>query len=1321
MDLGIKIGPVSSAFRMSLAEMNNGKICLDSIYLEIKGFVVPIVPGVTNFIGLGGGISDLASSINYKGDARPPVTVNVMAAIDIVSAMALQADLAVSGNGVTFSVTGAPKGFEQIKFIAKGEFDWTTGFSMRLSGTVDIFSGVVLGNVSLGFTTSPRFFMMGKISGSLNIPGLGKLAGVTLAITNDYIAGGVQVLIFSGGFVYYYDTKNFRLLRGSEVDEIDKIDLDAPEMKESDGGSTSGHTFLEVVEVPISDGTVQLMGIGAGARVVGSTIDSVVSSAYAAPVQYAAGTSFTTGITDEMISGNDVVMRVYYEGDRAPELEVAGPNGNYPVVLYDFDKTQEENNLAGANMLRSEKTDKDTGAVRKYVYVNITNPSLVKGDWSVRSTNGVEISDYTILTLPTVAPKLSVDSAQISGMKLDASWTAEEDAQVSIALVPCTPDGKPVIESFTDDDGNLIENEHPGYIVAQSKGSGSEVIDVNIPSGQYIVRADAIMNSSAYVSTYTKTPLDYTNTMTLAAPANVTAFAGGDGRLDVSADVPENATGVQFDVYRRRADGSEELLPAIGGYVGDYDGAGRINSYFKGENSIVGDDGAVKSTSAIVPGETYFVKARAVNVNEGSGHYNSPQVTSADVVVPVPTPPEAQVRVISYDAKSKTDDKNIPYLQANGSNVLIEYEITNFGTEPNDEVTVRFDIDEKQYGEEIVNNADSGAKGFAAFNLTDGEHFVDVVFINKAGDVTVETRKLSIDTIPADIKIESPQNGSLFDPNEGIKVKLTTDDGAKIDIYLDGEQVVSGDEVNYKKGSDGTGSTTYSTVYEKTVKVPNPGYSHEIKICATDTNGNTTEHIATVVNKSVAKIGGIQILASRSEGSDATELTAIGLDSDGKELGLEIAKNRFNWTLLSDPSEASMFVSDGNSSTVVVQNTASPFSVRAQLALGGGAYLTDIYDSGIVGEQQESEDGKDIDDGKKPMTSGGSSGSSTSDGISKSGLPDEVVRLMNEIKASMGSNAEVTANKMYAGVDLVVKQSDNAAFIGGSDIDAENYLVVGTDADIGGYTAQLDEGCDFRSDIIEARSVSETGKMLIDIKAAGAADVNNLGIYRYAPSIGKWLYVGGSFDAARDMMSIDNADGGRYAVIENPKMAELAFCDIDTSWAQLYIRSLCYAGFIDGYLEDGARYYKPKNEVTRGEFVKLLASAIGLSTEGADASVFADSDSIPAWAAPYAAAAYNAGWFAGVKTERGAEARLSERITRQDAMALVYRVFFDGKPASGTIGFGDSSEVSEYSQTAVSYLTENGVVAGFEDNTLRPKSFLLREQIAKILHTAALK
>ena len=102
-----------------------------------------------------------------------------------------------------------------------------------------------------------------------------------------------------------------------------------------------------------------------------------------------------------------------------------------------------------------------------------------------------------------------------------------------------------------------------------------------------------------------------------------------------------------------------------------------------------------------------------------------------------------------------------------------------------------------------------------------------------------------------------------------------------------------------------------------------------------------------MVNSRASKIGGIKILGSKIS-TDTTELTAVGLDADGKELGIDIAKDKFKWTLLSDPSQTSMFVSEGNESTVVMQQNASPFAVMAQLDLGSEQYLTDIYDSGIV-------------------------------------------------------------------------------------------------------------------------------------------------------------------------------------------------------------------------------------------------------------------------------------------------------------------------------------------------------------------------------------
>ena len=1338
VDLGIGIGPISSAFRMSLAETNNGKICLDSIYLEIKGFDVPIVPGVSSLIGLGGGISDLASSINYKGDARPPVTVSVMAAFDLVKVMVMQADMSVSGNGLTFSITGAPKGFDQIKFVAKGDFDWTTGFSMRLSGTVDMFSGIVLGNVTLALTTDPEFFMMGKISGSLNIPGLGKLAGVTLVITNKYIAGGVKIFIFSGGFVYYYDSNKFRLMKGSEIDEIDEIDLDNTEMSSSEGSGNSGGglnpttgytpkmttSFLEVKEVTDENGQVQLMGIGSGAKVVGTTVDSVVNSSYRVPKLLTGGenNNFTVNVSKEMMNGNDVVLRVYYDGEKPDSFTVKKPGGSeYKVVEYNENLTQEKNNEKGANLMFSEK--EENGVTKKYAYINLSNADLTEGNWTV--TADKPISDHTVLTVPTVTPKLRIDSASILNTELSVGYTADNDARVSIALVPCDDSGEPIKETLTDENGNAVKgedgndvvNDHPGYIVASGKGYDKSMTGISlegVPSGDYIVRVDSILNNSMFKSEYRKEKLTYTNPKTLEKPENLEAWAGGDGRLDVKADVPDNATGIQFNVYRV-TDSGEELLPAIGGYVAADGQERKVQTYFKGENTIIDENGAPKYSSAIIPGEKYKVKAYAVNMQEGSGYFTSAAAESSEISVPVPAPPTVNVSVTSTGAKQQTDDKNISYLQASSSNVLIEYEITNFGTDPNDEVTVRFDVDEKQYGKKLKNDASTGAKGYAAFNLSDGEHYVDVVFINKIGDVTVETRKISVDSTPADIKIEAPLNGSFFDPSVGIPIRLTTDDSTTINVYLDDKQVRENEKVDCQKTKDQAGKDTYNTQYETTLTTLSPKYSHEVKIVATDKNGNSTEHIATVVNSKAAKLGGIKILG-KAVSNGTTELTAVGLDTEGKELGIDIAKDKFKWTLLSDPSEASMFVASGNESTVVMQNDNTPFVVKAQLDVGNNQYLTDIYDSGIVGSQEPSDT-----DGDNP--GGGGTGGSTGGGgvVFKDALPDEINELIDKVKSEMSDSANVKAYKMYADVDSVSKQNGEVVFAGGKDIKEENYLVIGTDSNTGAYAYGLPDGGKFRSEIMQIETEKAIDKLLLDFKVTGIGNNANLGVYRYADSIGRWLYIGGSLDEARGMMSANSVGNGRYAVIENPKMSDIDFVDIENSWAKLYIRSLGYAGLLDGYIEDGLRYFRPENEITRGEFVKMLAAAKGSATDSADVSMFADSSEIADWAAPYASAAYREGWLKGDQTDRGIEARLSDRITRQDAMTLVYRVFFDGKTSSGKIDFSDSSEVSEYAQAAVSFLTENNIVSGFEDGSLRPLDSLLREQIAKILWISMLK
>lgn len=1299
VDLGIGIGPLSTAFRMSLAEMNNGKICLDSIYLEVKGFVIPIVPGTLNLRGLGGGISDLASSINYQGEGRPPVTVSVMALIDILNVMYLQGDMSVSGNGLSFAVTGAPANFDQIKFIVKAEMDWTTGFTMRLSGTVDLFSGVVKGGVTLAFTTTPEFAFLGKIDGSLNVPGLGRLAGITLAITNKFIAGGIKVFIFSGGFVYYYDKGNFRLLSGSEVDELEDIDLDTEALGENSDTSSHTMSFLEVREIQDENGNIQYMGIGQGASVVATSVDRAVGSSYAKPQTLLNSVSFENNVDTVLMAGKDVVYRVYYDGDTAPELKVTKPDGTeYGTVIYDYDKTQEENNAAGANMLLSEKTDAETGTVKKYVYVNVSNNMLMDGNWKIESVNGVKISDYTVLSIPTVTPKLSIDSASIAGNTLSTSWTADDKADVTLLLVPCDENGNPAMTEYTDENGNTATTEHAGYIVKMAEGSSSgENIEINVPSGDYIVRLDSILNDSVYTSVYSKAKMHFDNPNTLAAPA-VQATAGGDGRINVTSYVPQNATGINFRVFRRNDDGTSECLKGIGGYVAAEEGKSTLSTYFKGQSTLVDSSGAAVSTSVIEPGKTYYVTATAVNAEEGSGYYGSAEVQSADVMVPVPNPPQINVNITSFNAKNKTDDRNVSYTQIGNSNILIEYDILNMGAEPNDEVSVRFDIDEKQYGDVLKNDSSTGGHGYAAFNLSDGDHIVDIVFTNKAGDVTVETRKFSVDSIPADIKVLYPQNGSLYDPNVGIPVKILTDEGTSVEVYLDDTKVAGGVVENVNGANP-------DFAFERTIKVLAPKYSHEIKIVATDVNGNSATHIATVVNNAVSKISGIKILGTKPEGTTATELTAVGVDENGKELGIDIIKDRLKWKLVSDPSEAALTVQSGNSGAVVIPNGNNSFSVSAEWNVGSTT-LTDIYDSGIVGEQSES--------GGK-----GNGGKHSSSAVSTE-LPPEVKELIKKVSSMLGEGSDVDAGKMYAGIDFTSKKSGNTVFAKGSDIKEENYLIHGTDTGTNSHLEGLPQGGKICSDVVALATLKEAPVMLVDLEVKDNVNTDNIGVYYFADSIGKWMYIGGTYDAQRKMISAGYVGEGRYVVIENPNMGE-EFADIEGNWASLYIRSLRLAKLTDGYIESGIKIFKPSNEITRGEFVKLLVAAMGENVDDSDVSMFEDASAIADWAAPYAAAAYKKGWLQGSKTQTGIAANLSDKITRQDAMTLVYRVFFEGEKGSGNVSFSDGASVSEYAVDAVSFLTQNKIVSGYEDGTLKPLNFVLREQVAKILWLGIVK
>ncbi len=1436
VDLGIGFGPVNTAFRMSVAETGNGKPMLDSLYLEVKGFEVPIVPpNVVTLIGLGGGISDLAASIGYDGPGRPPVTVSVMAAIGIASVMGLRGDFSISGNGLTLSISGAPYGLDLFTFIVTGMFDWTTGFSMLISGTVDIFSGVVLGNVSLGITTEPSFVFLGKIQGSLNIPGLGTLAGVTLGISDEYIAGGVRILIFSGGFIYYYSSDNFRLLTGDEVAEIENVDIAGADELISDpndngpnpGGGNGGKqrkvSFLEVIETrDEATGETRYMGIGAGAEVVLSS-----TAAFEDVYLLEDTTSFEAEITNDVIKNNDVVARIYYEGDTVPEIAVTKPDGSeLPLVAYDFEKTQEENNEAGANFLAREKIDETTGETQKYVYVSLYNDVLTEGSWSFESVNGVNITDYTILTLPTSTSKLEVNSASIDGTTLTTSWTASEDAEIWVSLVPCDENGEPQKVYTNAPDGSVIVSEAAGYPIGRSADSGEESFEVNIPSGKYVVRVDSLVNQVVFTSAFSDTPLEFVNPNTIKKP-EVTAEGGGDGRINITSTVPENATGVYVKVFEKaetEIEGEENIgsteetwreLKSIGGYIGDYLDEGEVTTYLKGHTNLVNDDGEVVATDAIIPGNTYKIEVIAQNNKTGSGWFASEPVVIEDIYVPVPNPPEVNVKIRSLgEVENKETDKSVEYIQSDNNDFIIEYEITNMDTDGNDEVSVKFDIDEKQFGDTVINNAQTGNKGYCLVNLTDGDHFVDIAFINKKGDVYVYTKKISIDSVSADLKIQSPMQGGAFDKDEGILIDFVTDPGALIEIKLDGETVINETLTvvndNYDEDAEPEDIERYNVntgAFIKTLPVSGNDASHDVEIKVTDVNGNSTEYFATVYDSRISKIAGISLRAMNPEGSTATELEAVVVDKEGEEIDVHLPTNTLKWELLSDPSEATLVVDNGNRNAVVVPSGNNGFSVKAEWKVSDTFKFVDIYDSAIVGTQEESEDvpgspdsngdgildiyqikvkykvsgaragsvsvaeeivtitdengeyatsgkvkisgstvtankgykfagWKDkngeivctdeafadyefIAEGKNEYTftaqlknsSSGSTVTLVSGDKSDTELPSDVEAMVEEARKSLTDSADISAHKMYATLSKTVTESDNTAYVGGNDNKVENYIVYGVDETKDKYVPTLPENTELASDVVYVDTLKPVDKILIDFKVADGGD--NKAIYKFSEALGKWICIGGTYDDYRKVIKLTVNTTGKYAVLSRSETD--IFEDVDGAWSELYINSLAYAGLVNGYAVEDKFFFRPGNNITRGEFVKMLVSAKGVALDSTDVSMFDDAAEIAEWVKPYAAVAAKNGWLKGSANGDKLYANLGAKITRQDAMTIIYRAFFGDNTDKKQMNFIDVQSISDYAYDAVAVLTNNGVVSGFTDNTVRPRDNVKREQVAKML------
>ena len=180
---------------------------------------------------------------------------------------------------------------------------------------------------------------------------------------------------------------------------------------------------------------------------------------------------------------------------------------------------------------------------------------------------------------------------------------------------------------------------------------------------------------------------------------------------------------------------------------------------------------------------------------------------------------------------------------------------------------------------------------------------------------------------------------------------------------------------------------------------------------------------------------------------------------------------------------------------------------------------------------------------------------------------------------------------------------------------------------------------------------------------------------------------------------------------------ETGFEDIAGHWAQATILVMADEGILNGYEENGKRYFKPDSYITRAEFAKMICVFAGLDASDYSNTElgFADSEQIPLWAQNSVKAMYETGIIKGRENYDGSYSFAPyDNITRAEAMTVLGRIMED--TGSAELTFADNGDIPDWARESIAKLLSMGIINGYSDNTILPNNNVKRAEAASMLY-----
>lgn len=896
-----------------------------------------------------------------------------------------------------------------------------------------------------------------------------------------------------------------------------------------------------------------------------------------------------------------------------------------------------------------------SGKPEQKLWISVVEPET--GAWKI-------ISNKPLKTVKLYDVKMGSEFTSITGAKIGndrvrVDWAGKYMDRATMNLF--------LAEEGSDDTGRLLERD-----IDATAGSYTVKLPDDVRTGRYVIRAELHRDDFGY-STGTTNAFNVTDLKAPDKPGDFNVVPAGNGlfRASWTGETAGRYPAQGYVLSVLNEDGTPvDKIPES--YI-KRDAKALAGKGFK---ALIGGEVTQRdgTTVRLEPGKSYRISIMAHREDElvegeliKRQHF-SEQVISETVYLPVPQPPKMKLML-------RQGDETIPLNTS-------ENDIDEYCTSDKD-VLLIIESDEAMDTDILLNDETSfsqsaGSGRLYKLALNEGENRIRVRGVNSMGDCTEKVIRVIADTMPPLLLIDSVEisesGGSTF-----VHMKGKSEFGCRL--------IINGDNV----------SVNNEGIFNCTL-IMDDSMSIDIHAEAEDGCGNKSGYRDTVYNDRLKAIQKVVITPDNPtvELGGSLKLGLCAVDADGKYL--YIKPELVRWSLMTDTGTVSL---DGEANVKALK--AGKAYVMAQYSVTDGYAHTHAVPITIVESMEK----------KRGATGVRISGINTA---LISGAADVLERIaaMEKGKKDIYAGRIEPYKAITVNVDDIIRLSVSEGTFADT-VDLKISRLENPDELMERFHGMRLLSPIFDISLNKQIKLNSPVSVGIKYKSFPGSDSRKIAVYRLDEQSGGWDYIGGNVDTGNNIVTVSLLEFSKYAVIENSNLR--LFEDVDEDmWSRDYIYSLVHRKVADGMEINGAYYFKPYNNITRAEFIKMLLSSMGAEKAGIDDVMlpFTDRKDIPDWALKHVKAAFKFGLVNGKPSGNGIRLDAYGNITREEVCALLGRTI-DNPVRPKRIYFSDRDTVAQYALGYLDMLADLGVLKGYHDSTFRPKNPITREEAAAII------